>query len=1017
MLFRRGMIRLRAAPIAALLAATALAPVVFPTVPAFAQTADREARLGWVRERYMAERARLETLRASRTPEAYLELGEVLVDGELTSPENPLRKPDFDGARQAFDEGLKVPSKVWPLAASRLAELLFAGRRGELATPGEVARGIDLLARSASLGYGEGAFKYGFALEAGLDGPDKLTQAEEAYRLGTRLQYPEAAFALARLLGFDSPEGKALVAQGLVLFDLFAPRSRGLLVALGDIRRDGIGVPVDPYLALEAYRRAFSMGSGQGGHRIADMLLSGALGAPDPIEARRVLEETAWSGSSYAAVRLADDFATDGPMRVGAEDAIAWLDLAMAVEDYRAFAVASQLYFAGKGVPRDVAKGEEYARRAAEDAQASISDIMSIARSARAALGDAAPRGLLLGIYNRAAQAGSVEGMAELGILLVEGADQTGGPGDGLLWLQKAAAEGSVKAELMLGDLHRAGRIIEPSPEAALAWYRKAIASGKSLGAYVRAAELMIANPALAQSPDEPLALLRTAAEKGSTSAERTLGRLYLNGTLVQRDPLEARRWLEQAVSHGDATSLVILADLYSGRFGDAPDPAATERLLEQALASSTPKAAPALAAHLIKAGRVADAVAVLERAGDAGNSEALIELGVMFLGGNMVPRDLARAEGYFDRASALTGSTPKAETDLAIAFLSSGEPLAAARGVVRLEELAGEGVGRAAATLSNAYRTGNGVTVDLAAAERWAIEAAKLGVIDSLIAVADANFATGRSRESHEKAVRFYETALAAEPGSVRALTALARAYKLGRGTPQDLPRALDYFQRAADAGSGSALIELSEAYQVGSGVEPDPKKAVAYLERAVERGIVGAYVDLGRFYLSGFGGRIDPERAVVNFARAAQAGNLGGLMEYGRSLNSGYGTTKNVDAGIVLLTRAADADVVDAMMELYAVYSTGFDKPVDMAKAVYWLERAAATDDDALTQLNDLVTAGTIALEPSRAAYWRREAEKRALGLHGGLDDKGAALVLPEPIGFSRPTEQPINTSLSGG
>lgn len=988
MLLRR---RVRAAAAAVLIAAAAVAPAA---LPASAQTADRDARLGWVRERYMAEKARVETLRAGHTADAALELGEYLIDGELISPENPLRKPDLEGAKAAFEASLKVPSKLWPLGASQLAEILFAGKPGALATPEEVARGVDLLSRAAALGYGAGAFRYGVALEAGLAGPDKVGEASDAYRLGARLQYPEATFALARLVGFDSAEGRALVAQGLLQFDLYAPRSRGLLVAFGDIERDGVGVPADPGRAMEAYRRAFAMGSGRGGLRTADLLLSTLIGPPDPAEARRVLEETAWSGSSFAAVRLARDFAEDGPMAVDAQSALAWLDLAMAVEDYRAFAVAARLAFAGKGMPRDPAKAEEYARKALADARAPVGDVLAVADAARAGLGEGAPAGLMRDLYRFAAERGSVSGMAEYGTLLLD-ASPGGDIGTALGWLQQAADAGSAKAMVTLGDLYRDGRAGEPSPEAALGWYEKAIATGRSLGAYVRAADVLLAKPELADSLNEPVDLLERAAAQGSGSAELRLGRLALTGTLMPRDPQAAKRWLEAAVSHGESAALVLLADFYQGKFGDPPDPAAAERILTRALDDGTTKAAARIAGYLVAAGRPYDAVRLLENAADKGNAEALIELGLLFLGGNAVPRDLARAEGYFDRASVLTGSTPKAETDLAIAYLSSGEPLAAARGRLRLEELAGDGVGRAAAALSEAFRIGAGVPVDPAAAERWAREAAKLGYSDPLIAVAESYSRADRPPADQEKAVALYETVLASEPGSVRALNALARAYKLGRGTRQDLPRALAFLRQAADAGSGSALVELADAYAVGAGVERDPKMAVTLLERAVARGVVGAYVDLGRFYLSGFGGEIDAERAVLNFARAAGAGNLGGMLEYGRSLVSGYGVAKNVPEGAGYLERAANAGVVDAMTELFQLYSSGFDVPPDMDRALPWLERAAASDDDALMMLADLLESGTVTMDPARAARWKREAERRGTGLRTGGD--GAALAPP--------------------
>lgn len=982
--------RLRRLAHAALIACAAAAALPHA---AAAQTADREARLGWVRERYQSEKAHLETLVADRTPEALLELGEILVDGALVSPENPLRKPDPAGARAAFEAGLKVPSPIWPSAASQLAEIMLAGEGGFDGGRADIDAALALLERAARLGYGKGAYLYGLDLQMGLGGPLRVGEAEAAYRLATRLQYAPAAFALAGLVGPETAAGRDLVGAGVVLFDLYAPRSRDLLVAYGDILRDGAGLPADPAAAAENYRRAFSLGSGKGALRLADLLLSTALGPPDPAEARRVLEEAAWSGSTLSAIRLAEDFLDQGPMGVEEAAAKAWLAFALEVEDHRAFLVAARMYETGRGEPLDLAKAREMVAKAIEVSGPSLTNALSVARAAQELIVADGLADQIASLLRAAAERGNIEGMAGYGAFLADREAIAGAAVDGqqaVSWLRQAADAGNPQAMLTLGDFLRQGRFVPPSVEEAAQLYRSALGMDRSTGALLRNADILVSGEGGTVDPEQAVGLYREAAGRGSASAKLKLGRLLLRGGPVQRDPDEARALLEEAVRSGDTRAPLLLADFYTGAFGDPPAPAEAERVLRAAVERGVPEAPNRLAKALVAAGRSGEAVAALEAAAASGQPDALAELALLSLSGAAGGRDVAAAEAYLERSEALGGASPQARVAVAEALFDVGRVEATEKGLAMLQDLVATGSGPAAAALSRAYRDGRGVARDDARAEEFAVAAAGLGVTDALIEIASAYEKSGDGPAAQARAFALYEKAAEFEPGSARALGALARAYRYGRGTAQDLPRSVEYFRKAADAGSASALIALADAYSEGSGVARDPAEARRLLLVAVERGIDGAYVDLGRFYLSGFGGKIDPERAVVAFARAAEAGNREGDLELARAFLSGYGVTRNTAEGLRLLERAADADVAEAMVKLYEIYASGFDVPADPARAIAWLERAAETNDDALARLVEIARTDP-SIERARAERWRVRARQR--GLPVPADEQAAA------------------------
>lgn len=981
---------LRRVAMAALLALAAA-----PALPAVgvAQTADREARLGWVRERFQSEKAQLDTLVNDKTPEALLELGEILIDGALVSPENPLRKPDLAAASAAFEAGLAVPSPVWPSAASQLADLLLAGEGGFDGGRADIDRGLDLLERAARLGYGKGAYLTGLDLQLGLGGAERVGEAEGYYRLATRLQYAPAAFALAGVLGLDTTAGRDLVAAGVVLFDLYAPRSRDLLVAYGDILRDGFGVPADPLKADENYRRAFALGSGKGALRLADLLLSTALGPPNPVEARQVLEEAAWSGSTLSAIRLAEDFLDQGPMGVDEAAAKAWLAFALEVEDHRAFLVAARMFETGRGEPLDLAKAREMVARAIAVSEPSLTNALSVARAAQGLLVADALAGEIAALLRTAAERGNIEGMAGYGAFVADRTELGGVPVDGpqaVSWLRQAAAAGNPQAMLTLGDVQRQGRFVPPAPREAAELYGAALAIERSTGALLRNADMLASGEGGRVDVEQAVGLYREAAGRGSASAKLKLGRLLMRGGPVQRDPAEARVLLEEAVRAGDTKAPLLLADFYAGVFGDTPAPADAERVLRAAVEKGVPEAPNRLAKMLVAAGRADEAVAALEAAAATGQPDALAELALISLSGAAGGRDVDAAEAYLARAEALGGASAQARITIAEALLEVGRIEATQRGLGLLQALVDGGSGSAAAALSQAYRDGTGVGRDDGRAEEMAIEAARLGVTDALIEIANAYEKQGPDPAAQARAFALYEKAVEFEPGSARALSAIARAYRYGRGTAQDLPQSVAYFRRAADAGSASALIALATAYTEGAGVPRDPAEARRLLLLAVERGIDGAYVDLGRFYLSGFGGEIDPERAVVAFARAAEAGNREGDLELARVFLSGYGVTRNTAEGVRLLERAAEGNLAEAMIELSEIYANGFDVPVDRPRSISWLERAAETNDDALARLVEIARTDTT-IDRARAERWRVRARQRGLPVQ--TDDQAAA------------------------
>ena len=87
------------------------------------------------------------------------------------------------------------------------------------------------------------------------------------------------------------------------------------------------------------------------------------------------------------------------------------------------------------------------------------------------------------------------------------------------------------------------------------AWLWKATAKGNPT-APVRLADMYIKGDGVPRSCDQAMVLLKTAAEKENPLARNRLASIYGSGTCVQRNRVEAYRWLSSALAANPSSEL-----------------------------------------------------------------------------------------------------------------------------------------------------------------------------------------------------------------------------------------------------------------------------------------------------------------------------------------------------------------------------------------------------------------------------------------------------------------------------
>jgi len=130
-------------------------------------------------------------------------------------------------------------------------------------------------------------------------------------------------------------------------------------------------------------------------------------------------------------------------------------------------------------------------------------------------------------------------------------------------WYGRAAEQGHVPAALELNHRRHEGMAIEADETKIATALRTAVDAGDT-EAMRALADMTIYGRGGPRNPQEALALLHRAADKGSALAEQDLGDLYLLGAPgVPQDTREGLRWMAISARHGNLEAMEQLGSLY----------------------------------------------------------------------------------------------------------------------------------------------------------------------------------------------------------------------------------------------------------------------------------------------------------------------------------------------------------------------------------------------------------------------------------------------------------------------
>ena len=235
-------------------------------------------------------------------------------------------------------------------------------------------------------------------------------------------------------------------------------------------------------------------------------------------------------------------------------------------------------------------------------------------------------------------------------------------------------------------------------------------------------------------------------------------------------------------------------------------------------------------------------------------------------------------------------------------------------------------------------------------------LKRADAGDVEAMLAVADAYFIGDGLPEDDEAAEGWYQKAFAAAPDHPAVLCEKASRCMqevallkivMPPQAEEKRQEALGMYERAIELGSGSACFRLGKLFIDGdptADVEPDATRAVGYLRRGAEMGSIGCMNLLAECYERGNGVPRDMEKAIALWERTAEQENPVALREMAIRYAQGDGVPRDCAKALAYNIRAAEAGEYYGALDAARMLMLGDGVPKDFERGVTYLRKAAA-------------------------------------------------------------------------
>lgn len=254
----------------------------------------------------------------------------------------------------------------------------------------------------------------------------------------------------------------------------------------------------------------------------------------------------------------------------------------------------------------------------------------------------------------------------------------------------------------------------------------------------------------------------------------------------------------------------------------------------------------------------------------------------------------------------------------------------------------------------------------DYAKAVQWFRKAAYNGHAEAQFYYAQMFFEGNGVAEDHKEALRWMEKS--AQKGFSTALFNCAVFYESGVGTAVDKAAAYNYYAKLAETKLSEddtakelfvmrASVKCAQMCYDGDGIPENTAKALYWYEKAAELGNVEAQKKCGQMYFDGEGTQADYYKAYHWFEEASGQGDDEAMFVYAY-LNE-VGANGDMNKALACYEELAEKGYSDAMVKCGELYRKGCGTTGDFDKARYWLKKAIENGNDEAQEEYDLLEA----------------------------------------------------------
>jgi TPR repeat protein len=545
-------------------------------------------------------------------------------------------------------------------------------------------------------------------------------------------------------------------------------------------------------------------------------------------------------------------------------------------------------------------------------------------------------------------------------------------PDKALMLFEKAAKKGHAKALLMLAKHYE-------SQESKRIYYLKEAVKERSEEAVESLIEefLLRGKNVFMEEPGGPIAAIKRLVPEGGKK-DYYLGRMYIEGLYALQDLKKGDLLLELAISKG-----VVEASAYLGKRlfykietnelnleeqGGAKAKALSLLLMSEEV--EDPEVWYCLA-KLLKEHNEEEKVAKLFlKAAEKNYVQAMVAIGMAFVNGQGVERDLAKAKEWFLQAN--PRENPDAAIQLALLYQRNPDWSDAEYSYLALFEFAAnKKSGFAYAMLGSLRLQGKYPSVseeeNQREASRLFSQAEESEDAHVLATVGVMYFLWDKipflsQKKQNEKMITLFSVATAR--GNAMGECYLGVCYLYGRGVEKDVVKAASLLREAkeknwAEAKSYLGWLYASEAKLDDFMTQQEQiQEGVSLLSLAEKEGSKQAPFFLGQLFLQGKGVKKNPTRAANLFVEGVKRGDISAQVEAGRMFLLGDIVEKDIEAAEEYLAMAAKQSNTEALALLGRLL---YVEKQDSNKAFPYLQAAVNQGDlSSISYLIDMYAKG---------------------------------------------------------